>query len=306
MPEKYVRRDGLPLLLRHSGPTTLPQDPPRRSEGPAIVCLHDAGLQSSFFSDLLAALDDRLGDEGLALAFDLPGHGRSGGLDSLPTIEAMAEMARWVVDWCQVERPLLVGHGMGALIALEWACSPSAGVAGSAPVAGLILCGVGLALGIDEPAIERMRRVSQGKAPRPFDPARLAPGASPDLLRHAYMEGIRTDPRATLVDLEASFAWTNEALGASAGGGDGGGGDGGGDGDRFALDRALRDRPLKVLVGDAEPGADRARAEALVDRLEGAEFGTLAKAAHLLPLEQPGALADEVLSTTAGGPGAAT
>lgn len=294
MPEKYVRRDGLPLLLRHTGPTTLPQDPPRRDaggEGPAIVCLHDAGLQSSFLSELLAALDDRLGDEGLALAFDLPGHGRSGGLDSLPTIEAMAEMARWVVEWCRIDRPLLVGHGMGALVALEWARTPST------PIAGLILCGVGLALGIDEPVIERMRRVSQGKAPRPFDPARLAPGASPDLMRHAYMEGIRTDPRATLVDLEASFAWTQEALGASTGDGDG---------DRFALDRAGHDRPLKVLVGDAEPADARARAEAFSDRLEGAELGTMAQAAHLLPLEQPGALADEILSTTADGPGAAS
>jgi pimeloyl-ACP methyl ester carboxylesterase len=291
VPEKYVRRDGLPLLLRHSGPTTLPQDPPRRGGGPAIVCLHDAGLQSSFFSELLAALDDRLGDEGLALAFDLPGHGRSGGLDSLPTIGAMAEMARWIVDWCRIERPLLVGHGMGALIALEWARSPST------PIAGLILCGVGLALGIDEPAIERMRRVSQGKAPRPFDPARLAPGASPDLMRHAYMEGIRTDPRATLVDLEASFAWTEEALGANAADDTG---------DRFALDRARHDRPVRVLVGDAEPADDRTRAEALVTRLEGAELGTIAQAAHLLPLEQPGALADEILSSMGAGPGAAS
>jgi pimeloyl-ACP methyl ester carboxylesterase len=203
----------------------------------------------------------------------------------------MAEMARWIVDWCRIERPLLVGHGMGALIALEWARSPST------PIAGLILCGVGLALGIDEPAIERMRRVSQGKAPRPFDPARLAPGASPDLMRHAYMEGIRTDPRATLVDLEASFAWTEEALGANAADDTG---------DRFALDRARHDRPVRVLVGDAEPADDRTRAEALVTRLEGAELGTIAQAAHLLPLEQPGALADEILSSMGAGPGAAS
>lgn len=302
MPEKYVRRAGLPLLLRHTGPTTLPQDPPRRGaggEGPAIVCLHDAGLQSSFFSELLAALDNRLGGAGLALAFDLPGHGRSGGLDSLPTIEAMAEMARWVVEWCRIERPLLVGHGMGALLALEWARRPSVAIGG------LILCGVGLTLGLDEPAIDRMRRVSQGKAPRPFDPARLAPGASPDLMRHAYMEGIRTDPRATLVDLEASFAWMVEALGASAGDRDDND-----DRDRFVLDGALRAQPLKIFVGDAEPADARVRAEALAGRLEDAELGTIAQAAHLLPLEQPGVFADEILSTVlstmADGPGAGT
>ena len=53
MPQKYVRRDGLPLLVRHTGATTLPQDPPRAASGPTIVCLHDAGLQSSVFSQLL-------------------------------------------------------------------------------------------------------------------------------------------------------------------------------------------------------------------------------------------------------------
>ena len=53
MPEKYIRRDGLPILLRHTGPTTLPQDPPPLGAGAPIVCLHDAGLQSSVFVDLL-------------------------------------------------------------------------------------------------------------------------------------------------------------------------------------------------------------------------------------------------------------
>ena len=43
----------------------------------------------------------------------------------------------------RARRPeFLVGHGMGALIALEWATQTS--------VAGLFLCGSGLALGIDD------------------------------------------------------------------------------------------------------------------------------------------------------------
>lgn len=284
MPEKYVRRDGLPLLVRHTGSTTLPQDPPRRGQGPAIVCLHDAGLQSSVFSELLAVLDDRLGDAGLALAFDLPGHGRSGSLDSLPSIAAMSEMARWLIDWCRIDRALLVGHGMGALVALEWARTAAAG-----SISGLVLCGVGLALDIDQAAIDRMRRVSQGKAPRPFDPARLAPGASADLMRHAYMEGIRTDPRATVVDLEAIFDWT-QAFEAS-GPDDGGGASHARGGLAKDLSAATR-----IVTGAGEPDASRARAEALASRLEGAELRTITDAAHLLPLEQPAALADEILT----------
>jgi pimeloyl-ACP methyl ester carboxylesterase len=267
LPEKYVRREGLPLLVRHTGPTTLPEDPPRSGAGPAIVCLHDAGLQSSVFSELLVELEERLDGEGGAIAFDLPGHGRSGSLDSLPSIEAMAEMASWVSAWCRLKRPILVGHGMGALVALEWAR------ARSEPVAGLVLCGTGLGLGTSEASIEQMRRVSQGKAPRPFDPARVAKGASPDLLRRAYMEGIQTDPRATLVDLEASSRWS----------------------ETFAAEEPEIACPVRVVVGEDEPAECRARAESLAQRLAAAETSAIADAAHLLPLEQPGALAATVL-----------
>ena len=127
MPEKYVRRDGLPILVRHTGRTTLPQDPPFIGEGPPVVCLHDAGLQSSVFTDLLP----EVAPGGGALAFDLPGHGRSGSLDSLPSIADMSEMGCWIAQSCGATRPVLVGHGMGALVALDWARTQ--------PVAGLVL-----------------------------------------------------------------------------------------------------------------------------------------------------------------------
>lgn len=153
MPMKYIHRNGLPLLLRHTGPTSLPEEPPKSGSGPAILCLHDAGLQSSLFGDLLGAL----GATHRSLAFDLPGHGRSGSLDALPSIEAMTEMAAWVADWCRIERPILVGHGMGALVALEWARSQ-----GDA-LGGLVLCGTGRALGVSEEAISTLREVTRDR-----------------------------------------------------------------------------------------------------------------------------------------------
>jgi len=230
-------------------------------------------LQSSVFDDLLAALE---AEGSSALAFDLPGHGRSGGLDALPSIEAMAETARWVTDACQIESTLIVGHGMGALIALEWAFSQPD------DVAGLVLCGVGEALGIRDETIELMRSVTRGKAPRPFDPTRVAKVSGRDLMRRVYMEGIKTDPRATLGDLEASRKWS-DAL-------------------RKGPARALR-RPLRVFTGSAEGEADRRRAAELLATLSNAsESGAntsftssvIEDAAHFLPLEQPAAFAAEV------------
>lgn len=263
MPEKYIRREGLPILIRHTGRTTLPQDPPILGKGPAFVCLHDAGLQSSVFSELLGAAAAETG----GLAFDLPGHGRSGSLDSLPTIAEMCEMAQWVTDWCRVTRPILVGHGMGALVALEWARTRSDSVAG------LVLCGSGLALGIDDEAITTMRQVTRGKAPRPFDPSRVCKEGGQDMMRRAYMEGIQTDPRATLVDLEASRRWSDAFLRDGSNG---------------------IDCPVAIVRGASENEASRSRAESLASSLASASIAEIAGAAHFLPLEQPQALAAEI------------
>jgi len=264
MPEKYIHRNGLPLLVRHTGQTTLPQNPPNVAGGAAILCLHDAGLQSSVFGDLLEAF----GATGSALSFDLPGHRRSGSLDALPSIEEMTEMAIWIANWCQAERPILVGHGMGALVALEWArTSPDS-------IAGLVLCGAGLAMGISDETIETMRRVTRGKAPRPFDPSRIAKDSAPELMKRVYMEGIQTDPRATLVDLEASRRWSDEFLAGEA--------------------PSSIDCPTRVVCAAGEAPECRERAETLASTLPQATVSRIEGAAHFLPLEKPEALANEI------------
>ena len=263
MPEKYLRRDELPLLLRHTGPTTLPEQPPQALTGPTVLCLHDAGLQSSIFSDLMTAL----GQDLTCLSFDLPGHGRSGSLDALPSVREMAEIATWIASWCRIERPILVGHGMGALVALEWASrQPGA-------VGGLVLCGLGRTLGLDDKTIEIMRQVTCGKAPRPFDPTRVAKDCAPELMKRAYMEGIATDPRATLVDFEASR--------------------------RFFDDFEGKDAvvcPTRFIDGAAESNEARESAEKFARSMTGvqATVDLVEDAAHYLPFEQPEALAIRV------------
>ena len=266
MPEKYVRQGGLPILLRHTGPSTLPEKPPAGRAGRAVVCLHDAGLQSSLFTDLLG----EIGDAACALAFDLPGHGRSGGLDALPSIEAMSACARGVASWCQATRPVLVGHGMGALVALDWARrAPES-------VAGLVLCATGRPFGLLDEAIDTMRQVTLGRAPRPFDAARLAPGAPPERMRRFYFESIQTDPRATLVDLEACRAFAQAFARSTSG-------------------SAARPSVTTISAcGAAEPEADREAAHTLATQL-GAHSATLPESSSLLPLERPADLAREIL-----------
>src|SRR5213076_2442699 len=86
-------------------------------EKPALVFLHGAGLDHSWFG-----LQSRyFGYHGWnVLALDLPAHGRSAG----PALTSVGAMADWVVkvlDAVKVERASLVGHSLGTLVALDCA-----------------------------------------------------------------------------------------------------------------------------------------------------------------------------------------
>lgn len=98
---------------------------------PVVVFLHGSGmdhtvwqLQTRYF-----AWHGRS-----VLAVDLPGHGRSEG-PALTTVEEMADWVFALLDAAGVERAALVGHSMGAAVAIE--------AAGRRPdrVTALALCG---------------------------------------------------------------------------------------------------------------------------------------------------------------------
>jgi len=105
---------------------------------PAVLLLHGAGLDH-----VVWALPARsLAHRGRAvLAPDLPGHGRSQG----PALASIGELAGWVLrllDATGIKQAALVGHSMGALVALETAAAAPPrvralallGVAGRMPV----------------------------------------------------------------------------------------------------------------------------------------------------------------------------
>jgi pimeloyl-ACP methyl ester carboxylesterase len=88
-------------------------DPARRT----LVFVHGAGLDHSWWG-----LQSRyFGYHGFnVLAVDLPAHGRSAG----PPLTSIGEMADWigkVLDGKKIPAAVVVGHSMGALIALEFA-----------------------------------------------------------------------------------------------------------------------------------------------------------------------------------------
>jgi pimeloyl-ACP methyl ester carboxylesterase len=91
---------------------------------PSVVFVHGAGLDHSLFG-----LQSRyFGYHGRnVLAVDLPAHGRSEG-PPVPTVQEMADWTIRFLDAAKVERASVVGHSMGALIALECAARHAARV----------------------------------------------------------------------------------------------------------------------------------------------------------------------------------
>jgi len=84
------------------------------AQKPTVVFVHGAGLDHSTFG-----LQSRyFGYHGHnVLALDLPGHGRSAG----PPLPTIGEMADWVLKIFPEGKFKMVGHSMGALVALECA-----------------------------------------------------------------------------------------------------------------------------------------------------------------------------------------
>jgi 3-oxoadipate enol-lactonase len=255
---KYLCVDGEAVLVHHRGPTTLPEAPPDLSRGATVLCLHDAGGNGNAFAALLDALD-AAGHS--PLAYDQPGHGRSGGLDSLGAIDAMAAHARAVADGLGVGHPVLVGEGMGAAVALELA------MADAGWPRALVLCGDVTADYDERASIEQLAAIAAGRARREFDSTGYGPDTPREVYQTAFGEWVKTDPRATVGDRRAMDAWSP--------------------GDRPAAVGV----PVTIVVGEHTEETARAAAADLASRLPSAAVVDLPGAGRRGVVEQPAALA---------------
>ncbi|MGF1596830.1 MAG: alpha/beta fold hydrolase [Acidimicrobiales bacterium] len=253
MPQKYLTIGDVATLVHHRGPTTLPGSPPDRARGATIVCVHDAGGNGNTFAELM----DHLADGDSPLSFDLPGHGRSAGLDSLGSIAAMAAHLLALADAWAIDHPVLVGEGMGAAVAIEAASSRPGWAAGVVAVGD-----VGVEAGLDD-EIGRLEAITSGKARREFDGTGYAPDTDRAIYQRAFGDWVMTDPRATLGDRRAQAEWSCPTSLAT---------------------------PLLVVVGEHADHDEGAGAGALADRL-GGRVEILPGAGRHGVIEQPAALA---------------
>jgi pimeloyl-ACP methyl ester carboxylesterase len=233
---------------------------------PVVVMIHGAGMDRTVWS-----LQARyLAHHGRAvLALDLPGHGKSAG----PALRSIAHMADWVaelLDKLQISQAALVGHSMGALIALD--------LAGRRPerVRALALLGVAERMPVHpdlQAAADRNEVLaaelvtSWGHARRGQVGGHPAPGL--------WMAGsaVRLIDRAEEGVLASDLAACNAY-------------------DK-ARERAAAIRcPTLFLLGAADRMTPPSKAKPLIGAITGVRTVTLATAGHMMMTEQPDAVTD--------------
>jgi len=261
VPHKYFSIEGFPTYIHYRGATTLPGVAPDLSRGASILCLHGSGGNGNVFAELM----DRLAETHSPCAFDQPGHGRTGGLDSLGSIERMTDFTRSVLEKLGVVRPVLLGHSMGGAVALDYALRYPQ------ELRAIILCSSAARFEITDELLDFEQRVTEGKERRAFRREIFSSSTAPDVMRRAFMEDMKTDPRARYGDLLACREWNAEARLEA-----------------LAL-------PCLVMVGEDELPSLAQQAELLASRIPGARKQVVSKAAHALPLEAPDALAEALL-----------
>jgi pimeloyl-ACP methyl ester carboxylesterase len=169
----------------------------RRPGRPSAVLIHGAGASSAIWMMALA----RIARIGHAVAIDLPGHGPSsaegGALDGSRALslgryrDAVGELAGTLC----LGPAVLVGHSMGALVAIE------AALAWPDKVRGLVLCAAAPRLPVD-PELAALLRADPERVPAWLAEHALSPSAKPAIRRGFLAAGDITPPDITRADFD--------------------------------------------------------------------------------------------------------
>jgi pimeloyl-ACP methyl ester carboxylesterase len=167
----------------------------RRDGVAPVLLVHGAGASSAIWMMALA----RLGRVTYAVALDLPGHGPSPGpADGAapPTIAGYRDAAGLVAGTLCLGPSVLVGHSMGALVAIE------AALAWPDKVRGLVLCGAAPRLPVSDELLALIRD-DHPRVPAWLAEHGLSPRARPAVRRGFVAAGMVTAREITLADFQA-------------------------------------------------------------------------------------------------------
>jgi pimeloyl-ACP methyl ester carboxylesterase len=255
MPTKYVQVHDCAVHYFHTGPTTLPGVAPDLSRGELLLFVHAAGSNGNTWHRQLAAFSA----EHSPLAFDFPGHGRSGGTESLKSIAAYRDCLYGVMEALRLRPGVLIGRSMGGAVAIELA------LAHPQRVRALVLVATAARFDLPQAMLETWRNVMRGRAQQPFTTEAFSAKTDFAIMREAWMEQVKTDPRVRYCDLVACNAVDITArLGAIK-------------------------IPTLIIAGRDDTITPLDRSEALHKGIPGSKLSIIDAAGHSVPSEKPDA-----------------
>jgi pimeloyl-ACP methyl ester carboxylesterase len=261
MPTKYTSVDGTAVHYFHSGRTTLPNVVPDLSRGELLLFIHAAGSNGNTWHRQLSAF----AESDSPLAFDFPGHGRSGGTESLKSITAYRDFSTAFMDALHLRSCVLVGRSMGGAVAMELA------LAYPKRVRALVLIATAARFDLPQAMLDTWKNVMLGRAQQPFTTEAFSPKTDFAVMREAWMEQVKTDPRVRYFDLVACNQFDISArLGAIK-------------------------TPTLIVAGRDDGIASIDRAEALHKSIPGSKLVIIDDAGHTLPTEKPAELNAAIL-----------
>jgi pimeloyl-ACP methyl ester carboxylesterase len=242
-----------------------------RGDGAPVVFVHGTAAGRSIWRETI----DVLGDAVRAIAYDRRAYGDSGAPEPYTgtTVGEQADDLAELIRALDAAPALLVGHGLGAMAALDVLLRH-----GSLARAAVLIAPPVLWLSPHGPEVvgdlrDAIERGARDGGPSGAVEAFIGHVAGPDALAlygPARAEAARAATRAFAADLSAGPSWS-------------------------ATRRELRgiDTPIALVSGARSPAVDREVAAALADLLPAARLVQV-DAGHLAHLEAPEAIADEV------------
>ncbi len=256
MPTKYTDVKRYATYYFYRGATTLPDVVPDFSRGRKIVFVHGAGSNGHTWHRQI----DAFGGRHSPIALDLPGHGRSAGVEGLRTVQDYADFVAAFLDMLKIKAAVILGHSMGGAIAMDLALRHPA------RVEALILSCTAPKFNIAADRIEALRAITMGRAPQAFNTDGYSPRTLKenfDVVREGWMEQIKTDPRVRYTDIVAcSQLDLRDAIGKI-------------------------DKPALVIAGADDQGTTPADAAFIAGMIRGATCKIVADAGHYIPRERP-------------------
>lgn len=222
-----------------------------------LLALHGAGMDSGFYGSLAMHLTDHYLE-----AFTMPGHEKQGTVTPLlPTIEAMAAWLRQTMasERAAAERRgktysvTLIGHSMGALVALAAADDPA--------VKGIVALGAAPKMPVNQALLD-LARDSRADA---FD-LLLKWGLSPRHLAHMAVRSVIHD----LMDAVPAGALYNDLHACMVYGG-----------------VKATDKPLLVISGEDDRLTPAAEGAALAAYSSRGLHVVIDACGHMMPIERP-------------------